>query len=300
MAVVSYPYPAQGCSQAGPIPTTRPRHYVATSPSTIADVDGAASPGSTASVNGAFYVKDDGGNWDAITGGGSAPDADAATKGILKLAHDIGGTAALPTVVGIHEIGSNTQLLIDTIADGQTLQRSGGNVLGYTPAILWELIENKEFSAHATSYDFSGLDGDAAEEYFFVYRLVKDASGAQNTYLRPNAITTNQRFRGRYTGASVGELNDTTGGILLSNNGGAANDVDTGVGWIHADKVVIRTGETSWTQATSAAELFRIMGGWVWNETSTNITSLRLISTATNGIGVNSYLRLYRLRKAAP
>ena len=83
MAVVSYPYPAQGCSQAGPIPTTRPRHYVATSPSTIADVDGAASPGSTASVNGAFYVKDDGGNWDAITGGGSGLGA-----GVAKVRRD--------------------------------------------------------------------------------------------------------------------------------------------------------------------------------------------------------------------
>lgn len=230
---------------------------------------------------------------------GWVSDATTGVKGKVKLANCLGGTAALPDVIAIKETGGPTVLVIGAIADGKYGKRSGSTFIGGDPP-MFELIENKEIGTHVTSYDFStGIDGDTDEEYYVVYRFVKDASGAQSCYLRPNAVTTNQRNRARYVGSSEGTLNDTAGGILLSNNGGAAGDVDTGVIWIHADKAKIRTAESSWTQAASGGDCFRIMVGWIWNETSTNITSWRWISTATNGIGVGSYMRIYRVRHAA-
>lgn len=42
----------------------------------------------------------------ANAGGGSTPDADASTKGKLQLTNDLGGTAALPTVVATHLISA--------------------------------------------------------------------------------------------------------------------------------------------------------------------------------------------------
>lgn len=162
-----------------------------------------------------------------------------------------------------------------------------------------ELIENKEFAAHVTSYTFSGLNGDTDEMWFFMYRLVKDASGAQTTYFRPNGTTTNQRCRWFYTGSGgfVSNNLDTAGGLVLSPNGGAANETDSGYGYIHCKKDYLRSASYHAIESNTT-DLFVVSYGWRWNETSTNITSMVLISTATNGIGAGSYLRLYRVKKS--
>ena len=57
----------------------------------------------------------------------TTPDADASTKGKLQLTSDLGGTAASPTVVGIHS--GATALAISTITDGQFLKRVGSNIV---------------------------------------------------------------------------------------------------------------------------------------------------------------------------
>lgn len=166
----------------------------------------------------------------------------------------------------------------------------------------FELMENKEFGSAATSYTFStSVSGDVDHQYYFQYRIVKGAAGAQTTYIRPNSLTTNQRFRARYVGSTEGTINDATGGILISNNGSGstgAAEIDSGVIWIQAATGANRTAQLEWVQSTAGPDLFRIFGGWHWTDTSTNITSWTVISTLANNIGAGSYVRLYKVKKA--
>lgn len=183
---------------------------------------------------------------------------------------------------------------------GTATEYMGGDGNWSTPAGHLELIENKEFASHATSYTFSGLDGDTDQMWVFFYRMVKDASGAQTTYFRPNGTTTNQRSRWYYTGSGgfVSNNTDTAGGLVLSPNGGSANETDAGFGMIHCKKDFLRSARWFYNESNTT-DLFVVSAGWRWNETSTNITSFDLLSTATNGIGAGSYLRLYRVRRTA-
>lgn len=137
----TFPYQRQDPPSLGEATTARPRHYVATA---IGDVDGNAATGSTAVVGGnTWYVKGAGG-WTQISGG-SVADADATTKGILKLTNQLGGTAALPTVTGMTETNGPTALTLGAIADGQYLKRSGTTIAGFVPTTEAEMILGKNF-----------------------------------------------------------------------------------------------------------------------------------------------------------
>jgi hypothetical protein len=59
-------------------------------------------------------------------------DATTSTKGVVKLAGQLGGTATLPTVTGLTETAGPTALAMGSVADGQVLKRSGTSVVGAT------------------------------------------------------------------------------------------------------------------------------------------------------------------------
>ena len=56
--------------------------------------------------------------------------AAAATLGLIKLTNHLGGTAALPTVIGVQETGGPTSLILGAWADGQFLKRVGATAVG--------------------------------------------------------------------------------------------------------------------------------------------------------------------------
>ena len=60
----------------------------------------------------------------------SVNDATGSLVGVIKLAGQLGGTAALPDVRGIRETAGPTLLTIGAIAAGETLVRSGTTVIG--------------------------------------------------------------------------------------------------------------------------------------------------------------------------
>lgn len=69
-----------------------------------------------------------------VSGGNlTVVDAAAATKGVIQLAGQLGGTAASPDVRGLRETGGPTLLTLGAIADGQYLMRSGTNLIGGSP-----------------------------------------------------------------------------------------------------------------------------------------------------------------------
>lgn len=107
-----------------------------------------------------LFYKDDSGNEVQITSngtvngaGGTTPDADATTKGILKLTNDLGGTAALPKVVALTETSGPTQLTLGSVADGQYLKRSGTSIIsgagGLSDQQELDLLLGKRFFSDA-------------------------------------------------------------------------------------------------------------------------------------------------------
>ncbi len=60
-------------------------------------------------------------------------DAASGTKGKVKLANSLAGTAALPEVAAINETSGPTKLVIGTVADGEYLKRSGSTLISGTP-----------------------------------------------------------------------------------------------------------------------------------------------------------------------
>lgn len=169
---------------------------------------------------------------------------------------------------------------------------------GSTPGML-ELVENHDFAGAATSYTFSGLDGDTDEVYVLAFRVKKAVAAAMNLEIQPNAATTNQVSSGFFAGAggTSGVLNNAT--MRVTEDGDATSgNVSEGVVIINAKTGMVRTARCNWVVATASPAVFSADFASVWNETATNITSLVFIANQANGIGAGSYARLYRLNKA--
>ena len=187
---------------------------------------------------------------------------------------------------------SNTRVSNEGYANGALgLPGAGAGML--------ELVESKDFGSAATSYTFSGLDGDTDEVYVLVFRVKKAVASAMNIELQPNAATTNQVSSGHFAGPSgaSGVLNNTT--LRLMEDGDATNgNISAGVAVIEAKTGILRTMRCQWTVALASPAVYSAHFAGVWNETATNITSLVFIASQTNGIGTGSYARLYKLLKA--
>ena len=72
----------------------------------------------------------------------SVNDATGSLVGVIKLAGQLGGTAALPDVRGIRETGGPTLLTLGAITDGQYLTRVGSTVVGRTARTAYPLVPN--------------------------------------------------------------------------------------------------------------------------------------------------------------
>lgn len=157
------------------------------------------------------------------------------------------------------------------------------------------LVERKEIAAAVTVVTFAGLDGDADE----IYKLVARINAVSATYsLRPNGLVTNQAFR----------RNENA----VSSSGVGMPIVQVGIGIeqlmftleFHARDIVLATnmGRMVLGQAMSAntagigSPTVPILNqfGHLWTGAG-NVTTLDVISSVANGIGIGSTLNLYKL-----
>jgi hypothetical protein len=169
---------------------------------------------------------------------------------------------------------------------------------GFGAAGALALVENHDFAAAATSFTFSGLDGDTDEVYLLAYRIIKAGAGTMQVDLRPNGVTTGQETRNAYNGTGgAGNNNSTT--LRITENGSAnAGDIYSGWVWIDAKSGVIRTIRASYSMALSGGGgVYFLEAAGAWSDTAANITSIDVVSTLATGIGIGSYLRLYKLQK---
>lgn len=159
-----------------------------------------------------------------------------------------------------------------------------------------ELVEETTLSSAVASYTFSNLNGNTDEVYILNFMIVNDQAGLSLYYLRPNgdngANYGYQYIRGSASTVSAGR--GTENNFLLSVNS-SQNDLTMGSLLLYAKSGYIRTNihdrayNISGTTVT-AVDLF----GESWNNTSDEITSLVVASNTASGLGVGTYLALYR------
>jgi len=166
----------------------------------------------------------------------------------------------------------------------------------------WQLIEVKDITTAATSVTFSGLDGDADGEYMLLYRIRKIPATASIAFytMRPNGISINQDTIRRAHSTSGANITSIFNDLRIADGGFTAGVQQVGVLYLDA-----KTG-TEARQFLSDLNLFagavplingalrRDIYSGLWQDTTTNITSLDIVANFTNGIGIGSQFCLYK------
>lgn len=173
--------------------------------------------------------------------------------------------------------------------------------LGAAASTFLEFLEKITVAANSQNQDFAAtLDGDTDGAYVVVGSVVNNGSGAAILSLQPNALTTNmvhQRLTGSSTSATAAANTDA---LRLSTPANTAWCSFFAV--FHARKVASAVAKPRfyWCFDSSPNVLgtshFTVLRSGHWNETSTNVTSIRIASDIANGIGAGSELFLYKLR----
>ena len=158
----------------------------------------------------------------------------------------------------------------------------------------WELVERKEFAAAAQTCTFSGLNGNLARRYKMIFHHIN--GGAANIlWIRPNNDSATN-YPGRlndYAGTQAGP-SGWTGAV-----GSYVFDTAT---FTHAECIIdaitgvprlIKSMHSQMLTTTTwrGIEDYQVF----WLNTSDNITSLVCTSTDATGIGIGSYIELWRL-----
>jgi hypothetical protein len=187
-------------------------------------------------------------------------------------------------------------LPVGSLADTRLIPKSGGGAGG---AGSLTLIETKVLSSAQTTVTFSGLDGNTDGIYYFDFKIKQAAAAAATVVWRPNGATTNLRSdswnMGNFTtpDQTVLQLHKITDTI-------AQNLYLHVFGFINAKKnaggqtqVLSYTAEYLIIDATTPGEGGGKVAGF-WNETSTNLTSIDVVISQTNGFAVGSTFSLYK------
>lgn len=160
----------------------------------------------------------------------------------------------------------------------------------------WELVGETTISSATNTYTFSSLTGNTAEVYRLSFNIVNDQAGASLYYLRPNsdngANYGYQYLRGN--GSTISATRATENNFLLGENT-TQNYVCSGELLLYAKSGYVRTNiHTRASSITSTTVGIFDLFGESWNNTADGITSLVVVSNTASGLGVGSYLALYR------
>ncbi len=196
----------------------------------------------------------------------------------------------------IRESGGPTTLVVGSVSDGFLLKRNGSGVDGLDPANLpgsLMLIEKKTVPSDTDTLSFTGIDGDADGSYLLVFQLIKGAAGFITYVIRPNGLTTNQKSYYNTLGVST----STTTDMQIASSGGSIGDKVRGDCFIDALTGAFRTGRGEDNQY-SAGTIYKTIRTQIWDDDSTNITSIDIVADTAAGIKAGSVFTLYRLSKS--
>lgn len=161
----------------------------------------------------------------------------------------------------------------------------------------WELVEAKTVTANSTTLTFSGLDGDTDSAYMLVWSIINNAGANVFYSVQPNGVTSNQG--GTFSNWTTTFNSSTTSALTVGNGLDGGNSY--GVAYFYASKSIdsIARKRGTWSQGTytsaAAAASGTFVSSGIWNESSTNVTSIEFESDSANGIGDGSRVCLYKL-----
>ena len=234
-------------------------------------------------------------------------------EGVLTITHSLGQKVVNVTIADgtdkaiipdeVTYTGVNT-CAISLVSHGAisgtwsvTVIKAGGSGSGLVGE--WTLVERKTFAAPATSYTFSGLNGDVDRRYRLITVLINTAGASTNLLASCNTDTTannypQQDLYGANTLASA--LRGTNAGFFL-NNVINSNLPGWGETLIFAKSGMQRGGKTiTWhvIAGGSTVEQAEYQHAF-WSNTADNITQFVCTATQTGGIGIGSYIELWKL-----
>jgi len=162
-----------------------------------------------------------------------------------------------------------------------------------SPSVL-TLVSAVTVTTATDTITFSGLDGDADGQYQIIARITNDAASAVAYTLRPNNTTSDQRGKNNFFTTVTDGANSTTLMNFADIEAGFSADIDlrfnpaTGAPRTGYDHTV-----GAWT--SSGLQTIGFQYFFVWDEDTTNITSIILHANDAVGFGVGSKIKLYKL-----
>jgi hypothetical protein len=211
-------------------------------------------------------------------------------------------TALLPAVISSLrfevQVDASIPQIVRMDEARASLETSANSYRVPTPAEMsfnrLELIETKRIAASVGSVTFTGLNGNSDEQYILSGRIKNGQAGASFVTLRPNGIVAAQ---------STEKVTGIAGAVAAANVADfrVAEPQSLFTSWIFC-KIAAKTGlprylfstETQ-QRAAATASLFTFAG--LWNDVTTNITSLGVFSSLALGLGAGTELTLYRLAR---
>jgi len=162
---------------------------------------------------------------------------------------------------------------------------------------MWTLVQRQTVAGSAvTSLTFSGLNGNTARRYKIVSKVISNSASANLVCVTCNTDTTASNYPWRNissVGAAAGANTGTNAGIVVAYTAAAA-DVSYGEQVLDAATGAYRSALGSFYRgATSPTEQYQ----WItmWLDNSSNITQLVVTAAVASGLGIGSYVELWKL-----
>lgn len=206
---------------------------------------------------------------------------------------------------------------INTFFSGQTVKPAeiNANFTSLRTAIesiptqkTWRLIYENDVTTTTGSINVSGLDGDSDVEYMINTKFIGAAGAVAGSFfieINGDATTCNYKnhhFYVHYSGATVSQSFPACSGAAgLYLSGTAATNTTTGVVFTSKTLLFSKSGTKrvaliQGTKALSTTDAYTMNEMQWWENTSSNITSMRFFFSNGTGIGVGSRIEIWAKR----
>lgn len=165
----------------------------------------------------------------------------------------------------------------------------------------WRLIYETDVTSATTSVNVTGLDGNTDHTYRIIARIVNGFAGASDFFIRPNSDSNTANFGYSYilndSGAVYAPASQTPSAGLNFATSASLNQTSLTEGTLSAKTGLTRQFVNVIMAKSSGSGMnFAGVYGTVWNNTTSNISSLQFFSNQTNGIGAGSHIEIWARR----